>query len=166
MSAALTAAYLGLFALAVFSKLDEWPRWRRATSTFVHGRARSLLQNGIPAAEAAVVVALLVQPRLGLIAAGVLLTILAVGVLVLRKHHAGATCSCFGTALEATIGLGLALRNAALAVLAGIAAGTNPGRLTPLEVLLSVTAVALLLFGAEAYRFRKRAVEVARTVQQ
>jgi hypothetical protein len=166
MSVFLTAAYIGLFALAVFSKLDEWPRWRRAMRGFVHGRAGSLLQHGIPAAEAAVVVALIVRPRVGLIAGGALLTILAVGVLVLRKRHAGASCSCFGTALEGTIGVGLALRNGALAVVAGIAAGASPRRLTPLEVLLSATAVALVLFGAEAYRFHKRSVEVGRAVQQ
>ena len=158
---------LGHYRLAVLTKLDEWPRWQRAIDAFVPARpAAWLLKLGIPAAEASVVVCLLVRPRIGLIAASALLAVLALGVLVLRRSHAGARCNCFGAALEASIGVRLALRNALLAAVAGLAAVATPLRLTPLEILLAATGAALVLFGAEAYRFYKRSVEVRRPAEQ
>ncbi|MGH2724281.1 MAG: MauE/DoxX family redox-associated membrane protein [Actinomycetota bacterium] len=108
--------FCAFFALSVMGKVDAWPQWRAAVDAWrPHAIPLRLLAVGIPSAEALALILLVTAPRVGILAAAVLLLLLGVGVLALSRAHRGKACNCFGNLSRARIGPGLGLRNLGIA---------------------------------------------------
>jgi hypothetical protein len=155
------AAYSLLFAAALLGKLDSWRSWSEAVAAFVPRRPRAVavVRFGAPLAEGAVVVLALSLPKIGLVAAGALLVVFAVAVVLLRPAHAGRECNCFGSIAPSQISLSLAARNGALAGTAfAVAIGVwnlRVSRLSPSQMLVLLLVGSLLLVCAEFRRFSR-----------
>jgi len=151
LTSGLLAAMFGVSALG---KLDGWNLWSSSVYQWI-GRARLavIVKVGLPLAEIIGAGALMVRPTFGLQIAAALLAALGLGVLVIRKSHAGADCGCFGSfGAAGRIGLPLAARNLALALLAAVFAylsarkGNNRAITSPgLLALMVATSIVLLV---------------------
>jgi len=104
-------------------------------------------------------VLLFVDPAAGLFAAGALLVVLAAGVGVLSIRHRGQACNCFGAFMPSEIGVGLALRNAVLAIVAmtagAAAARAGVSALTALQVAVALAVAVVVLLASEIYALHK-----------
>jgi hypothetical protein len=163
VAAVVLGAFVGLFGLAVLSKVDGWRRWSFAVAGFVGVEAAPYARAIVPLAEAAVLVLMVVDPRAGLLAAAVLLLLLGSVVLVLGRRHRGTSCNCFGAAFEAKIGPVLAARNILLSATAfALVADTSPSRLTTAELIVAMAAAVVVLLTSEARAFAKKTAAAAR----
>jgi Methylamine utilisation protein MauE len=159
----IAAAALGVVMTgAVLGKVDAWGRWANTMYRLVP-RSRMLarrLRYAIPVVEGIVALLLFAQPIVGLVACAVLLGFFAVAVALLAQNHAGEDCACFGTVVSSRIGLGLAVRDAALAAIAGglaawtLAADVPAGTaaLSPLEIFAALFAGVVVAMTAEFMR--------------
>lgn len=155
-----TAALGVVMAGAALGKLDAWGRWANTMYRLVP-RSRILarrLRYAIPVVEGVVVVLLFARPVVGLAACALLMTVFAVAVAVLARTHAGEDCACFGTVVSSRIGVGLAVRDAVLAVLAaGLAAWTLaadlPAGTSPVPALVIFVALFAGIVAAMALEF-------------
>lgn len=142
-----------LFLAAALGKLDSWEQWSGLTSEIpapvVLRRAVRVI---VPAVECVVVVLCFAWPAAGLASGTAVLAVFALAVWLLARRLSGRECGCFGAIAPATIGPRLAVRNAALAIVA--AAGWYAARQENLpglslgQVLVTVLAgaIALMLF--------------------
>jgi peroxiredoxin len=136
MDAALLALRLllaGVFLIAGVAKLADLAGSRRAVAGFgVPQRLAGVAAVGLPVAELAVAVALLVSGsvRFGALGALLLLVVFVVGIAVALRRGTEADCHCFGQLHSAPIGWGTLVRNGVLAVAAGfvvLAGWHHPG---------------------------------------
>ncbi len=156
-------AFLILFGLSLFGKLDDWRAWSGAVSSWVLSPRLQFLrlaaQWGIPAAEGIVCVSLIVFPRVGLIEAGSFLFLLAAGVLLLMRRNADADCGCFGSLANSKLSIALVIRNATLGGLAVLAQLVeNAGKVQHLQLpylafLAELGVLSVLII--EYRRFRR-----------
>ena len=150
-------AFFLLLATAVFGKIDGWRAWNAALPRLVPltGHPLKIAIIAVPTIEAAVAITVLIRPQVGLLAAGVLLTILAGSVGILSVRHAGEACSCFGTLANSRIGPQLAIRNTILAIVAfGAAAvrGAPEMRIRPALLAMGGLVVLVVWLGVEYRR--------------
>src|SRR5947207_5190741 len=151
----LTAAALGVLLLvAALGKLDSWSRWSATVTTLVpgHPAVARALRSVLPVAEAVIGTLCFARAVLGLACGAALLLVLAAGVAWLTPQQAGADCGCFGALMPSKIGRALALRDAAVGVVVGLAAvegiraGIEP--LRPLEIVVAgLVGVHVVLLG-------------------
>jgi len=144
-----------LFAWAGAAKLAD--RRRTATTFAAFGLpAPRLLSTVVPLAELALAAALVVVPRLGALAALVLLV--AFTIILLRALARGVQvgCACFGSARAEPVSSVEVLRNVFMAAAAGIVllAGdpSAPGLDAVILVSTGVAVAALLLALADLHR--------------
>ncbi|HEX7168631.1 MAG TPA: MauE/DoxX family redox-associated membrane protein [Acidimicrobiales bacterium] len=144
-AAALAVALV--FALAGIAKVRS-PRTTARSFASLGLRAPSVLARGVPVAEVALAVALVVAPaRAGWAAACALVAFTAVLVAAVARG-ATASCACFGSARTAPVSTTDVARNALLLV-AALLATTAPeplagGALPSLPALVAVTVVAAM----------------------
>ena len=136
MGAALLALRLvlaGVFLIAGVAKLVDLAGSRRAVAGFgVPQRLVGVAGVGLPVAELAVAVALLVSEsvRFGALGALLLLVVFVVGIAVALRRGTEADCHCFGQLHSAPIGWRTLVRNGVLAAAAAfvvLAGWHDPG---------------------------------------
>ena len=108
-----------LFLAAALGKLDSWEQWSRLTSEIPAPVVlRRAVRVVVPAVECVVVVLCFAWPAVGLASGTAVLAVFALAVWLLARRLSGRECGCFGAIAPATIGPRLAVRNAALAIVA------------------------------------------------
>lgn len=146
-----------LFLIAAVGKVDAWPEWTELSRKLSgHRSIAAGIAFGLPLAEGAVAVTCVVEPRLGLAAAAALLAALACGVLIAHRRAGAAACNCFGAIAPGELGPRLALRNGALALIAGTGSrlATSHGDVSLLTLLSVVSIGALVVMSAELFRLQ------------
>jgi Methylamine utilisation protein MauE len=151
-----------LFLAAALGKLDSWEQWSRLTKEIpapaVLGRAVRVI---VPAVESVVVVLSFAWPAAGLASGTAVLAVFALAVWLLARRLPGRECGCFGAIAPATIGPRLAVRNAALAIVAAagwyLARQENLPGLSLGQVLVTVLAGAIALMIFQYRRLRRAA---------
>src|SRR6266567_2537221 len=142
-----------LFLAAALGKLDSWEQWSRLTKEIP---APAVLGRAVR-----VVVLSFAWPAAGLASGTAVLAVFALAVWLLARRLSGRECGCFGAIAPATIGPRLAVRNAALAIVA--AAGWHLARQENLpglslgQVLVTVLAGAIALMIFQYRRLRQAA---------
>ena len=165
LAAAILAAVFGWAAL---SKAYAPRRWSRTLETYrLPASLRAPLAILVPIAELAVAGAAFGNARAaGIVAFGLLAAFSAAIVRTRSIHGTRLPCGCFGTAVERDW-RGMLARNAAIAIVAGVALGTDeaiplPATSEPLPVLFTIAGlglvVALLVRSSHALRDARRGV--------
>jgi len=112
-------AFATLFVVSGSSKIDRYRSWREFASTLTGVRSAAwAISVCLPLGELGLSLALLGWPRIGLIAAAILLFALAFGSVIAYYRVGPVQCNCFGASSSHRLGWGVAARNAVLAVLA------------------------------------------------
>jgi hypothetical protein len=115
-SQALVVGFWLVFVGSVLGKLDGWSRWSSLASALPLPRPiAATVRVLLPLVEATVAVLLLLAPAAGLVAAGALLGVFAVAVVVFARRIGPAECGCFGALTPTKLGTGLAVRDGILA---------------------------------------------------
>lgn len=149
--------------LAAASKVDGWRGWTSSTARLLPQSrlVRVAASIAVPTVEALVAIAVLFEPRIGLLLAGVLLLCFSVAVLLLTARHRGEPCRCFGTVVQSRLGPGLATIDAVLGM---IALGASLSWGTALEppsagtIGLSLLGLLLVVLSLEFFQFRSAAL--------
>lgn len=138
-----------VFLAAALGKVDSWGPWSRLSEQIPGPPLlRRVVLFAVPGTETVIAVLNFVWPIAGLAAGTVALAVLAVAVALLARRLAGRECNCFGAIAPATIGPRLAMRNVALALLAG--AGYYVVRQEKLQTLSLGAVIATVVVGATA----------------
>jgi thiol-disulfide isomerase/thioredoxin/uncharacterized membrane protein YphA (DoxX/SURF4 family) len=147
----------GVLLVAAVAKLADRRESRRAMAAFgLPARLAGPAAILVPAAEAAVAVALIVPAwaRWGAVAALALLGAFTAGIALNLARGRAPDCHCFGRLAGGPVGGSTVARNAALAVLAGLVVWRGPGGphlgalSTADELALAVQAVLAVLVAA------------------
>lgn len=150
------AAFAGMFAVALLGKLDSWNSWRQTVRSLpLPVLPESPVRFGIPILEGATFAALVASPRIGLAASAAVLLVFAAAVALLHSAGSNTTCNCFGAISSKPLGIGLAARNATLAVIATAGAvGAKPhvASLPLLHVAVAISVAVLVVLLVEARR--------------
>ncbi len=151
IGAAAAIAVGGVMAWASIAKL----RMPAATATSFRSLGipfASLLSRLVPAVELGVFALCFTVPKVGAAAAAVLLMLFTLLLTVHVRRGSTVSCGCFGSADPAPVTWMTLVRNAALIVIAVVAASMAPPRLTRLETsdafAVSVSALCISAAGA------------------
>jgi Methylamine utilisation protein MauE len=146
------------FGVSAIAKLDAWAFWISAVEVWLPKQVGTRpVATTIPVLELLTSALLVASPTSGLLAAGALLAIFAIGVALIAGKRSGVACGCLGRITSGSIGFRLVLRNAILATVAGALAvaarNLRPEIASPglPGATIVVLAACLVLLGSAAW---------------